>query len=103
LLQVIKQRLQKTKEGSRHESGKLRLSPVAGIHSSNLSLTAPPTVFAQAKPILISPSTHIPLRQNMNRFQRNSVEGLNVVSFSISLVQQDTHLVGPFYFIEFDH
>ncbi|KAK7500787.1 hypothetical protein BaRGS_00008031 [Batillaria attramentaria] len=86
--EVIKQRLQKTKEGSRHsESGKQRLSPVPGIHSA-LSLTAPPTVFAQTKSLIIPATNHIP-RQNMNRFQRNSVEGLNVCQGS-SCSQQTT-------------
>ncbi|XP_076461919.1 glucocorticoid-induced transcript 1 protein-like [Babylonia areolata] len=76
--EVIKQRLQKTKEGSR-----ARWSPVTGSHSA-LSLTAPPTVFAQCLKGVVLPSTtssllHPPAtRQNMNRFQRNSVEGLNV-------------------------
>ncbi|KAK7109432.1 glucocorticoid-induced transcript 1 protein-like [Littorina saxatilis] len=75
--EVIKQRLQKTKEGSRYDSGKQRLSPVAGVHT--LSHTAPPTVFAALlKTIIIPTTSHIPTRQNMNRFQRNSVEGLNV-------------------------
>lgn len=75
--ELIKQRLQKTKEGSRHiESGKQRLSPVPGNHSA-LSQTAPPAVFAQTKSLIIPTNSHIP-RQNMNRFQRNSVEGLNV-------------------------
>ncbi|KAL8570418.1 hypothetical protein ACOMHN_035836 [Nucella lapillus] len=83
--EVIKQRLQKTKEGSRQDWGRQqRWSPVTGSHSARF-LTAPPTVFAHClKGIVIpSPSSshslHIPApRQNMNRFQRNSVEGLNV-------------------------
>lgn len=80
--EVIKQRLQKTKEGSRHDWGRQRWSPVTGSHSV-LSLTAPPTVFAQCLKGIVIPSSSSPLhipaaRQNMNRFQRNSVEGLNV-------------------------
>nr|KAG5709423.1 hypothetical protein BaRGS_029272 [Batillaria attramentaria] len=35
------------------------------------------SVFAQTKSLIIPATNHIP-RQNMNRFQRNSVEGLNV-------------------------
>ncbi|CAL1538797.1 unnamed protein product [Lymnaea stagnalis] len=75
-LQFIKQHLQKSKEGSKHTDGKLRSSPIPGKHSA-LSLTAPPALCSQhTKAILIS-AGHIP-RHNMNRFQRNSVEGLNM-------------------------
>ena len=80
LLQVIKQRLQKTKEGSRYDSGKQRSSSVAGSHSA-LSLTAPPALLA-AQVKAATATLQIPVR-NMNRFQRNSVEGLNVVRPSV--------------------
>ncbi|KAL8561479.1 hypothetical protein ACOMHN_011161 [Nucella lapillus] len=80
LKEIIKQRLQKSKEGSRHHDwSKQRWSPVAGVHYSALSLTAPPTVFAQSKPVLTPPhAMHFPSRQNIYRFQHSSVEGLNV-------------------------
>ncbi|XP_046543230.1 protein FAM117B-like isoform X3 [Haliotis rubra] len=71
---LIKQRLQRTKEGSKEkEWSKQRQSPVQGKHSA-LSLTAPPTVFSQSKAIGIP--TNIP-KTNMSKYQRNSVEGLN--------------------------
>ncbi|XP_005098252.1 protein FAM117B [Aplysia californica] len=73
-LQFFKQHLQKSKEGSKQGDCKQRSSPVPGNHSA-LSLTAPPALCSQTKTILIS-AGHIP-RQNVNRFQRNSVEGLN--------------------------
>ena len=76
-LQYFKQHLQKSKEGSKQCDVKQRSSPVPGNHSA-LSLTAPPALSSQIKTILIS-AGHIP-RQNMNRYQRNSVEGLNTVS-----------------------
>ncbi|PVD30355.1 hypothetical protein C0Q70_09619 [Pomacea canaliculata] len=75
--ELIKQRLQKTKEGSRNsEFSKQRLSPIPGNHLA-LSVTAPAAFFSQTK-TLIPPTAHIPRHSNMNRYQRNSVEGLNV-------------------------
>ncbi|KAK7011904.1 protein FAM117B [Biomphalaria glabrata] len=73
-LQFIKQHLQKSKEGSKQFDGKQRTSPIPGKHSA-LSFTAPPALCTQ----LCKAVTHLgPVsRPNMNRFQRNSVEGLN--------------------------
>jgi len=96
-LQYIKQHLQKSKEGSKYCDTKQRSSPVQGNHSA-LSLTAPPALMSQqTKTILIS-AGHVPRGQNMNRYQRNSVEGLNteieklvdtVKAVSVSVVDGD--------------
>ncbi|XP_041367236.1 glucocorticoid-induced transcript 1 protein-like [Gigantopelta aegis] len=69
---LIKQRLQKTKEGSKQNESAKRQSPVQGKHSA-LSLTAPP---AFSKAIVIPAASRIPVK-SMSRYQRNSVEGLN--------------------------
>ncbi|BFY97828.1 hypothetical protein BsWGS_00869 [Bradybaena similaris] len=74
-LQFIKQHLQKSKEGSKYGDGKQRSSPVPGNHSA-LSMTAPPALCLQQTKSIHLSARHSP-RQNMNRYQRNSVEGLN--------------------------
>ncbi|KAK6166615.1 hypothetical protein SNE40_023266 [Patella caerulea] len=78
--EFIKQQLQQLRKkeiNKNTESAKQhRQSPVQGNHSA-LSLTAPPTVFAQSKAIHI-PASHIPVKTPMSRYQRNSVEGLNI-------------------------
>lgn len=80
-LQFIKQHLQKSKEGSKYGDGKQRSSPVPGNHSA-LSMTAPPALCLQQTKTIHLSARHSP-RQNMNRYQRNSVEGLNTVSLHI--------------------
>ncbi|KAL3832522.1 hypothetical protein ACJMK2_024157 [Sinanodonta woodiana] len=67
----FRQKLQKTKD----HVGKQRKSPIPASHQA-LSLTAPPILVRSAS-IGISPTTHIP-KPSMSRYQRNSVEGLNV-------------------------
>ncbi|ESO99794.1 hypothetical protein LOTGIDRAFT_238699 [Lottia gigantea] len=76
--QYIKQQIQQLRKKDKHsDSTKFRQSPVQGNHSA-LSLTAPPTVFAnQSKAIIIPTMSYIP-KQPMSRYQRNSVEGLSV-------------------------
>ncbi|GFR79866.1 protein FAM117B [Elysia marginata] len=75
-LQYFKQHLQKSKEGSKNSDSKQRSSPVQGNHSA-LSLTAPPALCSQQTKAIRVSAGHIP-RQSMNRYQRNSVEGLNM-------------------------
>ncbi|RUS69166.1 hypothetical protein EGW08_023074, partial [Elysia chlorotica] len=75
-LQYFKQYLQKSKEGSKNSDGKQRSSPVQGNHSA-LSLTAPPALCSQQTKAILVSAGHIQ-RQSMNRYQRNSVEGLNM-------------------------
>ncbi|KAH9496892.1 hypothetical protein Btru_010088 [Bulinus truncatus] len=74
-LHYIKQHLQKSKEGSRHMDVKQRTSPIPGKHSA-LSFTAPPALCTQLTKAVFTHSGPL-TRPNMNRFQRNSVEGLN--------------------------
>ncbi|CAG5117912.1 unnamed protein product, partial [Candidula unifasciata] len=74
-LQFIKQHLQKSKEGSKYGDGKQRSSPIPANHSA-LSMTAPPALCVQQTKAIHLSAFHSP-RQNMNRYQRNSVEGLN--------------------------
>lgn len=80
-LQFIKQHLQKSKEGSRYVDGKQRSSPIPGNHLA-LSVTAPPALCLQQTKTVVLSAGHTP-RQNMNRYQRNSVEGLNTVRLSL--------------------
>ncbi|KAK3108298.1 hypothetical protein FSP39_005178 [Pinctada imbricata] len=76
-LALIRQKLQKSKEGSRHETSKLRQSPVPANHQALLS-TAPAVLQnisqRSSKPLGIP--SHIP-KNNFSKIQRNSVEGLN--------------------------
>ncbi|KAK3603581.1 hypothetical protein CHS0354_017295 [Potamilus streckersoni] len=67
----FRQKLQKTKD----HVGKQGKSPIPASHQA-LSLTAPPILIRSAS-IGISSTNHIP-KSSMSRYQRNSVEGLNV-------------------------
>ncbi|XP_059152975.1 protein FAM117B-like [Physella acuta] len=75
-LQFIKHHLQKSKEGCKQNDVKQRSSPIPGKHSA-LSLTAPPALCSLQTKTVLTSSGNIP-RHNMNRYQRNSVEGLNM-------------------------
>lgn len=79
IYQAIRHKLQKSKEGHKYESSKQRSSPVPANHQA-LSMTAPAALqLIGSKPLGIP--THIPKTNSMSRFQRNSVEGLNTVSY----------------------
>lgn len=86
-LQLIRQRLQKTKEGSKQtEFSKPRQSPVPANHSA---LPPAQSTFTQPKSI-----PHSIPKPSMPRYQRNSVEGLNteiekLVLKSISLTEDE--------------
>lgn len=86
-LQLIRQRLQRTKEGNKQtESIKPRQSPVPAHHSALPTAQSP---FTQPKSI----AHNIP-KPSMPRYQRNSVEGLNteiekLVLKSISLTEDE--------------
>ncbi|CAI9721564.1 Hypothetical predicted protein [Octopus vulgaris] len=92
-LQLIRQHLQKNKEGSKQpNSSKLRHSPVSANHCA-LTSSQSTNVFSQPKSI--SPSiNNNNNKATMPRYQRNSVEGLNteiekLVLKSISLMEDE--------------